>query len=224
MEGVDRINKAIDLSIQTNKEKSNFIVKCVYDNFDNVISISGISKLTWQLLHGSTYIRVIRENNKTLLYVGSGKVRSGYTRSIFQKKFYQSDSAIVINDTMIFKTTSAGFFSIKIYTKINTENINLLEMVFLYNKKNRSSYSSLSSFENYKQWFSLNDISSSITGGVIRLKQPIILHKENIKSDGSFFSSIDITTDRLQERKICLYLFIGLRIAECYINFRKAYL
>ena len=199
MKGVDSINRnKVDLSIETNKGKSNFVVKCVYDNKANLVGIYAISKVTWQALLDMTYIGVTKKQDRYLLFLGSGKTRSGYTRALFQKKIFVSDSTIVINDTLIYKSTrNNNHVDIKIFTKINSDSISYKEMSFAFNKSDKLKNSPLTSFDNYKTWFALENNAYEILGGLILLKQDPIMKWQKNKVKG-YLNLIDVKRSDLE--------------------------
>ena len=96
-----------------------FYVQCEYNTANKLVGFFSVGKLTWQAYHNKRYYSVVEDKGRTFLFLGSGKQRTGYTRGLFQKKVFTSDSALIIHDTLIYKRTTKNFISVQFYTNIN---------------------------------------------------------------------------------------------------------
>lgn len=183
MQGVNPLNE---------NSLPNFYVICKYDNSGNLGSIGVVTKMDWEAYHSTRYFDVLNQNGQTLLLLGSGKQRTGYTRTLFQKKIYSSDSAMIVQDTIIYKTTSEKYIRVQFFTNINSDSIFFKEMTFPFAKNKDMKASILSSFAFYREWFKLYAGASDIVGGTIKLKSDPLLIWQKIKSSG-YTNYINIT-------------------------------
>lgn len=177
-----------------------FYVQCEYNNADKLIGLYSVSKLTWEGYHDKRYYSIVEQNGKTFLFLGSGKQRTGYTRALFQKKVLISDSALIIHDTLIYKTTKQNQISVQFYTNINSDSILFKEMTFSFTDKKDMKDTPLSSFTFYKDWFNLSENAFHIVGGIINLKSDTILIWTTIKKRDYPDSYINITKNDLKDR------------------------
>lgn len=191
MNGRDTLN---DLSTPPN-----FYIKCLYNKSDSLIEIYSFSKLNFDYLHRSGHISVTELNGKKLLFLGAGKTRDGYTRGLFQKKIYESDSAFVTHDTLIYKKTSEKYIRIQFFTNINSDSIFFSQVIFPSLLKKDRKYSKLASFTFYKEWFTIDSSASQIVSGIIKLKNDPILIRTEIKSDGYLYL-LNITKNNLNNK------------------------
>ena len=187
-----------------------FYIKCLYDKDGNIIEISAIDKLTWQHVYTTNNISVINQLDRKLLFLGADKTRTGYTRTIFQKKIHISDSALLIKDTLIYKLTRKDHIDLQFYTKINTDSIKFMEMNFSFNNENKLCASPIISFARYKEWFSLNKEAYRIIAGTIKLKENPILIRSIIKSNG-FVNILKITKNDLKDMREMPVSFFWLK-------------
>ena len=169
----------------------------IYDNSDNLIGISATSKISFNYLHSTTHFGIIKKNDKSFLLFGSGKQRDGYTRALFQRKIFISDSAMIINDTMLYKQTSEKYIRIQYFTGINRDSISFSEVYIPFVKKKDMKASKFSSFNFYKDWFIIDSSASQIVSGMINLRSDTILIRNKIKSN-YFINPLNITQESLQ--------------------------
>lgn len=188
MEGVDTLANTNNLP--------NFYVKCIYDNNNIVTKICPASRLTWEAYQTSYCIPIVQHMGQKFLFLGAGKNRQGYTRGLFQKKIFESDSALILHDTLIFKLASPKYYIIQLYIKLANDSVYFREATYLLNKLTKPKLNSLKSFEFYKNWFVLDDWADKIVGGEIRLMANPILEFKIFKSHGTV-TKINITKERL---------------------------
>ena len=159
-----------------------FYVQCEYNTTGKLIGFYTVTKLTWDAFHNKRYYPIVEQNGRTFLFLGSGKQRAGYTRGLFQKKVFTSDSALIIHDTLIYKTTRQGHITIQFYTNIGNDTVQYKEMSFTFASSKELKNSILSSYAFYKNWFSLSESAYFIVEGAIKLKSDTILVWNVIKS------------------------------------------
>jgi hypothetical protein len=159
----------------------NFYVKCSYDDANHLREIAISDKRDWEPYPTIRYVAIIEKKGKNFMFLGSGKERQGYTRALFPKKEFTTDSAYASGDTLLFKKTRKDHITIQLFTNINGDSIYFKEMNFSFDKNNMINGSALSAFELYKEWFSLEKKAYRIVGGVIMLKQDPIMIWQNIK-------------------------------------------
>ncbi len=74
------------------------------------------------------------------------------------------------------------------------------ELNFGYDKRHEAELSPVADFKNYKDWFHMDSIASSVTLAVIDLKGDLLLKWENVKlPPGDFFNRIDCTREQYKE-------------------------
>jgi hypothetical protein len=133
---------------------------------------------------------------KKLLLFGSGKTRQGYTRALLQKRIVETDTALVLQDTIIFKLTSPKYCRIQLYIKLADDSVYYRETTYAVNKLTKSKLNSLKTFQCYKDWFTLDNWAAEVIDGAIRTKTNPILKFKILKSAYSG-SRIDITKESL---------------------------
>lgn len=174
----------------------NFYVKCIYDNNNNVIEVCPVSKKSWEYYPISYCVPVVQHMGQKFLFLGAGKNRQGYTRGLFQRKVFESDSGLVLHDTLLFKLTSEKYYRLQLYVRLADDSVYFREMTYFRNKQTKSKLISLKSFEFYMNWFELDDWADQIIGGEIRLKANPILEFKILKSYGTV-TKINITKESL---------------------------
>ena len=172
-----------------------FYVQCEYDNAGKLIGFYTVTKLTWDAYHNKRHYSVVEQNGRTFLFLGAGKERNGYTRSLFQKKAYASDSALIIHDTLLYKTTTPGYIRVQFFTNIGSDSIPFEEMYFYFTTKKDLQNSIFASYDLYRGWFNRSEMASQIIGGVIKLKSDTILTKNIIKTNG-YINVLDIIKNK----------------------------
>jgi hypothetical protein len=185
-------------TIRSSGKLSGFYVTCVYDSNNKVIEICSTSKRSWEHAQTSYCVPVVYWPDKNILVFGSGKTRQGYTRALFQKKITESDSAMIVQDTLILKRTSPKYYRIQLFTKLAGDSIHLRELVYPINKLTSSKLASLKSFKFYNDWFMLDHVAAKIVEGVIRPDNNPVLTYKVLKSE-SYVNKIDITKERLKD-------------------------
>ncbi len=180
-------------------ESPNFYVKCTFDNNNNLTEICSALKPIGDHYSLEHCIPVIIHLGRKMLYLGSGKTRQGYTRTLFQKQIFESDTAIILSDTIIFKRTSEKYYKVQVYTKKNNDSIGFREMTYFINKTTKPKLRSLKTFSRYNEWFALDQFAEQIVDGVINPKADLILKFRKIKSN-YFFNRIDIFKNSLNAR------------------------
>jgi hypothetical protein len=191
----------------------NFYLKCNYDKSGRLTSVGTKTKMKWEAYHSlSSGFNVKFETNRTFLLFGSGKQRDGYTRTIFQKKVFVSDTAMLVQDTILYKTTSDKYIRIQFFTNLNSDSINFKQMTFLFPKqKNKKAFVlSLSSFNFYKDWFNLNELADYIVEGTVKLKNDTILVRNDVKSPG-FVNYPNLTKRNFDDMKDMPISFFWLK-------------
>ena len=176
----------------------NFYVKCIYDSNNNVTEICPTSKRTWEQYPTNYCIPVIQQLGQKILLFGSGKTRQGYTRALFQKKIFESDSGLILHDTLILKRTSAKYYRVQLYIRLADDSVYFREITYAVNKLTKSKLCVLKTFEFYKKWFALDDWAAQIVDGMIRPKANQILEFRKIKSN-YFFNRINITKESFKD-------------------------
>jgi hypothetical protein len=93
---------------------------------------------------------IIYIGKKVFFIYRSGKIRMGYGK-LFYKKTKISDTAMLLNDTLVFKTTTSGTISIHYVTKLFSDTVLIDNKIFFITNSRKKS-KSVFSFENYLNW------------------------------------------------------------------------
>jgi len=183
MSGLERIDS---------RPLPDFFVYCTYDKTGALTAVGSKDQGT---------VKIIYKDNKRYLFLGAGKERNGYTRVLFQKKIYATDTAFVSEDTMIFKRTQDhSFFIIQLFTKIRSDKPEMKELTFSYMNRPEAEISPLSDFKNYKEWFSIDSVAQTSVLAIIDLKGDLLVKWENLKqSQDYFFNRINCTREQYKE-------------------------
>ena len=163
----------LDLIPLSAKMPDNYI-ECEYIN-DTLRKIKAFSKEDWQKKQTYNLLDVSYHHGKVFFYQGSGKVQVGYGRLI-PKTVFQSDSAFLVNDTLIFKSSQKDAIRIQAYFKITEDSIYMFEKKYPFVTKNGRGQTPLADFLRYKEWFLIDDKQASyIANAKINLKADTIV-------------------------------------------------
>lgn len=138
----------------------NYYVCCNYQN-GVLTDIDIFQKADWMNKYLQTHSTVILKNGYTFFVYDAGKAKTGGYGRLFSKKTKFSDTAMLINDTLIYKTTRFGTSSVlvKYITSIFSDSITVHDKVFALGSRKLLQTSALASFENYLQWNELTTYS-----------------------------------------------------------------
>lgn len=108
-----------------------------------------------------THATVILKEGYALFVYDPGKAKTGGYGRLFSKKTKLTDTAMLRNDTLIYKTTRFGTSSVLIryITSIYSDSIVIDDKIFSLGSRKMLRLSSLASFENYLTWNLLNNFS-----------------------------------------------------------------
>ena len=175
-----------------------FYVACDYDKDGRLIGIRPTQRFEAQWSPIESKITVIQKPAYTILFLGAGKTKMGYARTIFQGKEYVTNSGFVTHDTLIFKSTRKDHIDLQLFTNTNGDSIHFKALSFSFDKNNKLKKSPLASFENYRQWFTIDSSAFYITENEIQLKRDPIMVWHTVKQNYSF-NLINITKNNFKE-------------------------
>ncbi len=150
------------------KHLPNYYITCEYAN-NRISTIHVFDKRVWSKEISESYIRVTYNYGGIILNYGSGKVQNSYGR-VFPTHIYQTDSAFLINDTLLFKSTTKNRVRVQYFTNINSDSIVFKEKTYPFVTKKGIQNSLLASFSKYAKWFSLDDkYASEVSSGILNI-------------------------------------------------------
>jgi hypothetical protein len=139
-------------------------IKYDYIN-DTLQKVTAFSKEDWQKKQTYNVLEISFRNGGAFFYRGSGKAQIGYGRLI-PKRVFQSDTAFLINDTLIFKSSQKDAIRIQAYFKINEDSIYMFEKNYPFATRNGRRHTPLADFSRYKEWFLIDDKHASYVANV----------------------------------------------------------
>ncbi len=155
-----------------------YYVCCTYSN-NVLIHIDIFQKEDWMNQHLHVGAEIVSKEGRIYFLYGEGKTRSGGYGRLFPKKIKMSDTAMLKNDTLIFKRTTP--YSVQLHYAVNifSDSVTIYDKNFPLNKKGTAK-SSLSSFVNYTQWNNLNNYSRFYLISLSLKKNEIVKAKKMI--------------------------------------------
>lgn len=181
----------------------NYYIACDYT--DNRISaIKVFDKRVWSKKISENYISVTYNYGGIVLNYGSGKVQNSYGNE-FPARVYQTDSAFLIKDTLLFKSTNKNRIRVQYYTNINSDSIVFKEKTYPFVTKKGIQNSPLSNFSKYKEWFSLDDkYASELSNGILNINSQT---DTLMRWEGFYKYHYPITRSAFKEEKMPISLF-----------------
>lgn len=166
-------------------------------------------KADWMSKPLRTHAAIIIKNGYTFFIYDAGKSKvEGYGR-LSLKKLKFSDTAMLKNDTLIYKTTRFKTSSvlIKFITSIFSDSIIVDDKVFALRTRKLLNSSSLSSFENYLHWNKLNSYSRYYQKTITLKENDIIKFKKILDPYADYGYIEKNTKQRFELEKMPLSLF-----------------
>lgn len=154
-----------------------YYVCCTYLS-GRLCEINIFMKEEWMREHQQVHAKVICDNEKTFFVYDEGYIRVGAGRyqRLFPKKTKITDTAMLVNDTLIFKNKSKYRYAIHFITNLYSDSIVINDYkVYPIEKRDISTISS-SSFSNYLEWFSDSTFSRFYKSVIFLRAEHIINH------------------------------------------------
>lgn len=194
------------------KALPDFYVECVYDNTGKITNIRHAAKYGHEYYHDKRDIRVLKtDGRRYVLFYGAGKTRTGYRRSLFQQKIYETDSAYTGGDTLYFKyTTNSSTIRVQVFINKGGDSILAREFQFLFKHKKVAQKSVLSSLSHANKWAALYDSADMVLEGAIRLQSDPIFTWQVVKTYRTR-PLINVTKKRVSEYESMPVSFFWLK-------------
>jgi len=184
-----------------------YYVSCTYTN--GVLSdINVFRKEEWMKEYLQTHARVLLKDGYTFFIYDPGKAKVGGYGRPFSKKTKFSDTAMLKNDTIIFKRTNQYRIQLHYATSIFSDTIVVDDKIFPTSKKKELPILTLSSFNNYAQWPLLKDYSRFYQITITPKKNEVVKAKRLIDDGTTDYSDNYLRTQEyFQKRRILANLF-----------------
>ena len=187
-------------------------VECAYNSNNEIVKICfkryNGPTMSFSYHCGSVFLK----NGIRTIFLGAGKTRTGYTRSIFQKKIFETDTAFVVKDTLYFKKASKKYYKIQRFIKLDKGLVDFKQVSFDINSTTKSSILALNNISRHREWNSLDEWSNTIIGGLINIDADPILKFKMIKKT-YYLNRIDITKASLDDGRDLPLAFFWLKNA-----------
>ncbi len=186
----------------------NYYVCCSYQS-GILTDIDIYRKDDWMRKYLHTHATVTFKKGCTFFIYDNGKTKVGGYGRLFSKKIKFTDTAMLKNDTLIFKTTRLETSSIliKYITSIYSDSITVDDKIFALGRRALLQSSSLSSFDNYLQWNLLNDYSRYYQLMITPKGNDIIKSKKILDPYADYSFSGKYTKEYFMAEKIIPSLF-----------------
>jgi hypothetical protein len=184
-----------------------YYVSCSYTN--GVLSdVDIFRKEEWMKEYLQTHARVLLKDGYTFFIYDPGKAKVGGYGKLFSKKTKFSDTAMLRNDTIIFKRTNQYRIQLHYATYIFSDTVILEDKIFPIDNKKQFTNSTLFSFNNYAQWPLLTSYSRFYQIIITSKKNEVVKAKKMINDGTTDYSDSYLhTNEYFQKRGIVATLF-----------------
>jgi hypothetical protein len=194
----------------------NYYVCCSYINGE-LSDVDVFRKEEWMKEYLQTHARVLRKDGYTFFIYDPGKAKVGGYGKVFSKKTKFSDTAMLRNDTIIFKQTNQYRVQLHYAISIFSDTIIVEDKIFPTNNKKQFKNSTLFSFSNYTQWPLLTNYSRFYQITITPKKNDVVRAKRMIDDGMIDYSDGYLhTNEYFQKRGIAATLFWAKHLGIVY--------
>lgn len=185
-----------------------YYVSCLFDN-GRLEEVDVYLKESWMKKHLKTHIKIEYKNHKIYFIYDNGKTwaNSGRYQRLLSRKAIFTDTAVLINDTLIFKNTNQKRYAVHLITNLFSDSV-IVDNNKLFPKSNENSkLESLASFENYINWFQDSTFSYHYKN-VIYLRSTDIINHIKIKDPSADYTFKGrFTKDDFDKKRMPISIF-----------------